>query len=316
MSTRFRLVQCPNCGIDVIQNDLDGHKKACPLETVQCKYYGCTATFHRKDAEKHERVALLNHSKLMLQLPVHLKDILYAARLKDKAGFDRDMAVLSKMIATVRIHLIILLILLTLMSGYGIISRGEKYIHNFFYDAEQIGPRPYDVAPVVIKMPGFREKLRQKKEWVSRSFYAFDGGYLVYLRVHAAGSDADKNRFVSVYIFLAKDHKFHWPQKTMCGKFKVTLLNQLNDQDHYTQELMGTYDCVDMNPIYRQYNFAGTSKFISHNKLFYSNAKFLENDNLYFKVTYEDSPVQDLLFIVIVIVISIVVCCGCICFAR
>ena len=48
---------CPNnCGLDNVPRDnMDEHKKVCPLEMIQCEFndVGCEAKFPRKDEESH-----------------------------------------------------------------------------------------------------------------------------------------------------------------------------------------------------------------------------------------------------------------------
>ena len=117
-----RQVRCPNRSNDVHQKELDEHKKACFFEIIHCKHYGCTATFVRKDVENHERLELLNHSKLMLRLPDDLSDI---AIRNSEHHDDTDKAVLSRMIATLKFHLVLLLLLVIVVLGaYCIVITG------------------------------------------------------------------------------------------------------------------------------------------------------------------------------------------------
>ena len=53
-------------------------------------------------------------------------------------------------------------------------------------------------------MPGFKQKLWKKNKWASRPFYAFHKGYLVFLRVYAAGAGVGKDKFLSVSLVLMK----------------------------------------------------------------------------------------------------------------
>ena len=98
-------------------------------------------------------------------------------------------------------------------------------------------------------MPGFKQKLREKNQWSSRSFYAFHEGYLVFLRVYAAGTGVGKDKFLSVSVVLMKgpyDDRLqelgYWP---MYGKFEVKLLNQFDSRDHHTEEVMSSFDWID-----------------------------------------------------------------------
>ena len=59
---------CPNnCGLDNIPRDnMDEHKKVCPLEMVQCEFHdiGCEVKYHRKDEESHTRDGVTTHLQL------------------------------------------------------------------------------------------------------------------------------------------------------------------------------------------------------------------------------------------------------------
>ena len=310
-----RQVQCPNCGVDVPQNELDVHKRACPFEIEHCKYYGCTATFVRKDVENHERLELLNHSQLILRLPGDLNDLAIRNGERNDAA---DRIVLSRMIVTLKGHLVLLLLLVILILGtYCILNGWGKHFYESFYSTKIGIEGGLNVAPVIIKMPGFKQKLWKDKEWVSRSFYTFHEGYLVFLKVYAAGI-GDEVESMSVFLVLMKgpyDDRLqelgYWP---MCGKFEVKLLNQFDSHDHYTKELMNNYHCVDrVTDNYVSNTAWGRSDFISHYQLLYGKNKFLKNDTLYFEVTYKDTLMLDLFLISIVIVSVLVFCCICIC---
>lgn len=320
-----RHVQCPNCSTDVPEKQLHEHKKACPFEIEHCKYYGCTATFVRKDVKSHERLELLNHSKLMLRLPDDLNDLATRTNSERNGEHDAaDMTVLSRVISTLKGHLALLLLLVILILGTYCINGWGKHFYESFYgtkkgiEGERHSDRELDVAPVIIKMPDFKQKRREDKEWVSRSFYAFHEGFLVFLKVYAAGTGDYKDESLSVFLVLMKgpyDDRLqeldYWP---MCGKFDVKLLNQFDSRDHYTEELMSNYDCVDrVTENYVSNTAWGRPDFISHLQLLYGEAKFLVNDTLYFEVTYKDTPMLDLFLISIMIV---VLCCICICCTR
>ena len=66
---------CPNnCGLDNIpRDDMDEHKKECPLEVIQCEFndVGCEAKFPRKDEESHVKDNMAVHLHLtQLQLSI------------------------------------------------------------------------------------------------------------------------------------------------------------------------------------------------------------------------------------------------------
>ena len=92
-----------------IKKNWTNTKRHVPLKLyIVAKYYGCTETFVRKDVENHECLELLNHSKLILRLPDNLSNI----AIRNSGHHDNsDIIVLSKMIATLKFHLTLLLLL-------------------------------------------------------------------------------------------------------------------------------------------------------------------------------------------------------------
>jgi len=302
----------------------------CLLEIVYREHYGCTTKVVRKELENHKELKVLEHCKLMLQSldHGHLTEYIKITQNVDRLAHRCKME-LDRTFINLKYHLILLLIVI--VGFYGIKSQ-EEYLNRlgsimYLRGLMQFSSRPpagygteasYDIAPVILKMPGFRQKLWKKKEWISNPFYAFPKGYLVYLKVDAAGIKEGENKFMSVSLILMKgpyDDRLeklgYWP---MCGKFEVKLLNQFNDHDHYTRTLMSNYDCVDRVAEGHVATTFWGIHFISHDELLRNKGKYFHNDNVYFKVTYKDTPVLDLFLIIIVIVI--IFCCICKCCTR
>ena len=116
---------------------------------------------------------------------------------------------------------------------------------------------PYQIAPVVFKLSKFSQWLKNKEEWYSSPFFAFEEGYQMCLKVFAAGYGDAESTHVSVYLFLMKgphDDKLeqsgHWPLR---GTFTIELLNQLNDSDHYTYKVQFHYSCSEYSKSFRSY---------------------------------------------------------------
>ena len=100
-----------------------------------------------------------------------------------------------------------------------------------------LGKLSNQVTPTIVKMSSFTKKLKNKEQWHSSSFFAFEGGYQMYLNVNAAGDGKGEGTHVSVYLYLMKgphddelEQSGHWPLR---GTFTIELLNQLNDSDHH-----------------------------------------------------------------------------------
>ena len=154
-------------------------------------------------------------------------------------------------------------------------------------------PPVNQVPPLIMNMSKFAEKKKNKEQWYSSPFFAFDGGYLMCVHIYAAGYGDGEGAHVSVYLHLMKgpyDDKLeqsgHWPLR---GTFTIEILNQLNHSDHYTHNIV-MYDYLRrqcsgrevedyMNSMGRGYR-----KFVSHNIIL----KYLKDDTLSFRIKYED----------------------------
>ena len=92
------------------------------------------------------------------------------------------------------------------------------------------------VAPVILKMSNFNEKMERNERWFSNYFFAFDSGYKMCLGVDAAGyidvsgytGEKGTDLFVSLYLTRGPydydlQRSGHWPMR---GAFTVELLNQ------------------------------------------------------------------------------------------
>jgi len=88
----------------------------------------------------------------------------------------------------------------------------------------------YTEAPLTIIMDYFviSEKIKNKEEWQSEPFFAFQKGYLVYLSVYPAGLGDAEGNYISVFVHLMKgpyddelEQSGYWPMR---GTFTVKLL--------------------------------------------------------------------------------------------
>ena len=153
------------------------------------------------------------------------------------------------------------------------------------------------IAPVVVKMSSFSKKLRDKEQWYSSPFFTFEGGYQLCLRVDAAGNGKGEGTHVSVFLHLMKgphDNELeqlgHWPLR---GTFTIELLNQLNDNDHYSHMVQFHHhicsECVNRVLEGDKANAAWGLQFISHDTLLHhSNNSYHKSDYLMFRISYED----------------------------
>ena len=159
-------------------------------------------------------------------------------------------------------------------------------------------PTCYPRPPWVTKLEGFQEKKKKNDVWFSDPVYSHFGGYKMCLRVYANG-EGDATH-VSMYICLIRgdnDDNLKWPFK---GTIKVSLLNQLEDGQHYTKEPWSSDDNISVysNGRVTEGERAagwGYSDFISHQALNYhgdKNCQYLMDDTLYFRVDCIESKLD------------------------
>ena len=155
----------------------------------------------------------------------------------------------------------------------------------------------YQVLPTIIRMHDFTKKKKEKEQWYSRPFFAFDGGYLMCLRVDAAGDSEGEGTHVSVYLYLMKgpyddelEQSDHWPLR---GSFTIELLPyKINDIFHFPYERkvvvfdMYTSDNITNRVINgnRAAKGWGFHKFIPHSML----QNIVTDDSVQFIISYQE----------------------------
>ena len=233
---------CPNkCEIgSVPRDDMEAHRKECPLEMIQCEYYdvGCEVTMARKDKKEHDdekmkeentkhkladtNTSLANAEEVLIytsdQLAVALQRIstlevlLYLATDKAVAKPTSCAVVLESSMGWPD-----KLVTMVMMSKSGDLR-----------------------CPVAFKLSEYKAKKRDEIEWCSDSFYTHNKGYKMCLRVYAAGNGYGEDTHLSIFLSLMKgphDDELTWPLK---GEFEMKLLNQVSDSEH--QSITVTFD--------------------------------------------------------------------------
>jgi len=140
-------------------------------------------------------------------------------------------------------------------------------------------------------MTNFSEKRKNKEEWSSEPFFAFDRGYAMILSVYAAGTGIGAATHVSVYLHLLKgpyDDELRWP---LARTFTIQLLNQLKNDNHYYQRVRFTkYICPECSQRVVEYvedsnsTGLGLPQFISHYNII-DHVGYLMSDTVYFKIS-------------------------------
>ena len=150
---------------------------------------------------------------------------------------------------------------------------------------ETVSDKQMKERSCTVKVLGFKQG-----RYYSPSFYIYPGGYKMCIRVDANGSGDSAGAHVSVYIYLMKgrnDDNLPWP---FTGEVTITLLNQLEDKNHYRRSVSFPPDYEASRRVVRSeraptgYRLA---KFISHNRLNFDaalNRQYLKDDCLYFRI--------------------------------
>ena len=272
---------CPNkCEVgNVPREDMEAHRKECPLEMIQCEYHnvGCEVMMARKDMEKHENEKMKEH-------------LMMTKNKLDSIQHENTKAQLA--IAVKQIDNLTQLMLGNSVSSASVGVTDTKWPITLDVMATMLKlGNQLQVYPVTIKMEEYNDKKNKDMQWYSNSFYTHNRGYKMCLRVDAGGQGDGKGTHLSVYLYLMKgphDDELTWPLR---GKFKFKLLNQISDVAHYSGPL--TYDDSVPNTCSckiikgdKSTDGWGKSKFISNNSIdkVTPQCQYLKDDCLFFQV--------------------------------
>ena len=128
-----------------------------------------------------------------------------------------------------------------------------------------------------------QEKKENDERFTSPLFYTSPNGYHMEFRVYANGYRDGEGTHVSVFVHILKgkyDAGLKWP---FVGEVTLTLLNHLEDRNHYTMTLKYTAG-NDSGTVGKR---RGYPYFIAHSELAGGSAKYLKDDALYFRVSAE-----------------------------
>ena len=195
---------CPNyCGAAPSRRDLHQHLEECPEQLIRCKFsiLGCDVVLPRKAMERHVATSTEHSTESLLQ---HMKKL---------------TALVSQLCAR---------------SGVSNPLEEKTWLMNKTLQREP-------VSPWVFKMTGFHDKKKDDEQWFSDPVYSHFGGYKMCLNVVANGCGDGRGTHVSLFFCLMRgdnDDHLKWPFK---GTIKVSLLNQLEDGQHYTKVLVSLY---------------------------------------------------------------------------
>ena len=135
-------------------------------------------------------------------------------------------------------------------------------------------------------MPQYQKKKKGNEIFISPSFYSSPNGYHMAVRVYANGHGDSKDTHVSVYAVILEgkyDAGLKWP---FIRKVHFTLLNQLEDKNHYNRTV--PFTAVANKHVGSE--VYGYHQFIPHSLLAHDpvkNTQYLKDDTLYFRVSVD-----------------------------
>ena len=225
---------CPNnCEVgSVPREDMEAHRKECPLEMVQCEYHnvGCEERMMRKRKREHEEEKMEQH----LSLTKHRLTDNHQELSLTKA----ELANTQSQLASVMEQINTLMVVLHQTAGCTSHTSGAVSTISVAQWWAKLtgmslviksGDQP---CPVTMSITGFNENKRDQIEWYSDPFCSHDNGYKMCLRVDPDGILDGVGTHLSVFLYLMKgphDDELTWPLR---GKFEVKLLNQISDSEH------------------------------------------------------------------------------------
>ena len=138
------------------------------------------------------------------------------------------------------------------------------------------------------KVANFKKMKEEGAKFQTPSLYTVPHGYCIAVRVYPNGTGEGEGSYVSIFTPILKgrfDRKLTWP---FVGSFTFSLLNQLEDNNHYN--LLLNTSASDQFVIVG--SAWGHPKFIPHSELGYNakkNTQYLKDDTLYFRVCVDKS---------------------------
>ena len=287
---------CPNnCEVgSVPHEDMETHRKECPLEMIQCEYHsvGCDVRMARKDQEKHDHekmkdhLMMTNHELTNVETTLANTEATLANTESKLTDTNNELASALQRISTLEV----LLYQITDKAVLRPIKLSAEWSVKLV--AMTVVSKSGDQeCPVILKMSQFNNEVK-KVTWYSDSFYTHNKGYKMCMKVYVTGYGDGKGTHMSVSLTLMKgphDDELTWPLR---GKFEIKLLNQISDSEHHSTIL--TFDGNTTRGSDKRVTDGdraakgwGYNQFISNKDLHKTTPKcqYLKDDCLFFQVT-------------------------------
>ena len=245
-------------------SDIEMHKRSCSLEMVHCDYHGigCDEKIRRKNLNEHNKTNMENHLTLCVTKLKNLEQLVFQLTVGDFKDNSSERFSDNNWAMKLRC--------LSMMT-----STSDDHL-----------------CPVILEMSDFSTKKKDESCWSSNCFYTHNKGYKMCLYVYVNGTGDGKGTHMSTYMQLMRgpyDDDLSWPLR---GKFEMKLLNQINDIEHYSQNVSydheATDDVADRVTKGEEALGWGKAKYISNNDLYKTTAlcQYLKNDQVFFQIKF------------------------------
>ena len=244
---------CPNqCEVStILREDIEAHRKKCPLEIIQCEYYsvGCETRMARKDQEKHKKENIEEHLiKVSCVLKCELDDTKFELTNTKQDLIDAMVALTDAKCrltdtntqlttALQRINTLEALVFLTTDKATARPTSNAALIESSLGWPVRLAAMAMmsesgdQVCPAILKMSNYNEAMKNNLIWCSNFFYTDKNGYKMCMRIIPNGYGSGKGSHLSCYLYLLSG--LH-DDKPFTENFEIKLLNQIRDSQHHS----------------------------------------------------------------------------------
>ena len=292
-------LNCPNnCGItNIPREQLAAHMNdECSMQPVACEYVnvGCAVKVYRKDVLQHSTEYATHHLHLVRASLATTDDEIVATKQK-VSQVTNQLATTHSDFTNVLLQVAGMVETLAENNSQRGRIFGQKHWQVWLHCRSLQSSSKCIEAPVVVRMTDYEYKKRCKEVWYSEAFWSHHNGYKVQLKLHANGFGDFKGTHLSMGICIKEgpnDKHLAWPVQ---GTFKVTLLNQIADDNQHhidrvvfsknTPHHIGGRTAADDERV----SAWGKCNFITHDQLFKTTPSccYLRNDVIYIHISFK-----------------------------
>lgn len=283
-----RDTECQYCNLKGRADEIQAHDKICEKKVVSCPDIACSKTRRREEMEAH-----IKRECLFTVIPCKFQDIgcNRKMRRKDMAAHEQNFEFHTPMALNALVEM-----RETVAGLKGSVIELKNSVVDLLDTVVKIQDvnvqlkqfqRQEKTAPVTFSVSNYLTKKENDQKFTSPPFYTSLYGYRMAVRVFANGDGEGRDTHMSVCAPILEgkyDSGLQWP---FIGSITFTLLNQLEDKNHYSHT-------TTLNTEHKAIVGVdwGKPKFILQSKLAHDKAKnteYLKDDTLYFRVSVDVS---------------------------